>query len=112
MQGKRVLVDGPQILLEPGVAQAVAIALHELATNAAKYGALSQSNGEVHVQWSHAADGQLHLRWIETGGPAAQQPTRKGVGARLIEGMISQLKGKVRFDWRKGGLVCEITLLV
>jgi PAS domain S-box-containing protein len=110
--GKRLLIDGPQILLEPGVAQAIAVALHELATNAAKYGALSQSNGHVHLQWSHAADGQLHLSWTETGVPAAQKPTRKGVGSRLIEGMIGQLKGNVRFDWRKDGLVCEITLRV
>jgi two-component sensor histidine kinase len=86
--------------------------LHELATNAAKYGALSQSNGHVDLQWSHAANGQLRLRWTETGGPAAQAPARKGVGSRIIEAMITQLKGDVRFDWRKGGLVCEITLQV
>jgi PAS domain S-box-containing protein len=110
--GKRVLIDGPQLLLEPGVAQAIAMTLHELATNAAKYGALSQSNGQVHVQWSHAPDGQLCLRWTETGGPAAQEPTRKGVGGRIIEGMITQLKGKVRFEWGTDGLVCDITLQV
>ncbi len=110
--GKRLLIDGPPILLEPGVAQAIAMTLHELATNAAKYGALSQSNGQVHLQWSHEARGQLHLRWTETGGPATQEPTRKGVGGRIIEGMITQLKGKVRLDWRKDGLVCEITLPV
>jgi two-component sensor histidine kinase len=86
--------------------------LHELATNAAKYGALSESNGQVHVQWSHAADGQLCLRWTETGGPAAQEPTQKGVGGRIIEGMITQLKGKVHFGWGTDGLVCDITLQV
>jgi PAS domain S-box-containing protein len=112
MHGKRVLIDGPQILLEPGVAQAIAVTLHELATNAAKYGALSQPNGQVHLEWSHAADGQLRLRWTETGGPAVQEPTRRGVGGRIIDGMITQLKGKARFDWRKDGLVCEITLPV
>ena len=110
--GKRLLIDGPQILLEPGVAQAFAMTLHELATNAAKYGALSHSNGQINLQWSHGADGQLCLCWTETGGPAVQEPTRKGVGARIIEGMITQLKGKVRFDWRKDGLVCEITVPV
>jgi two-component sensor histidine kinase len=112
MHGKRVLIDGPQILLEPGVAQAIAVTLHELATNAAKYGALSQPDGRVHLEWSHAADGQLCLRWTETGGPAVKEPTRRGVGGRIIDGMITQLKGKVHFDWRKDGLVCELALRV
>jgi PAS domain S-box-containing protein len=109
---ERVLIDGPQILLEPSVAQAIAMMLHELATNAAKYGALSQPDGQVCLKWSHAADDQLRLLWTERGGPAVQAPTRNGVGSRIIEGMITQLKGKVRFDWRKDGLVCEITLPV
>jgi PAS domain S-box-containing protein len=109
---KRVIVEGPEILLEPGTAQAIAVALHELATNAAKYGALSQPNGQVHLEWSHAVQGQLLLRWTETGGPAVREPTRKGVGAGIIEGIVNQLKGQTRFDWRKDGLVCEITLRV
>jgi PAS domain S-box-containing protein len=109
---KRVVIDGPQILLAPDVAQAIAVTLHELATNAAKYGALSQPNGQVCLKWSHAADGQLRLSWTESGGLAVQEPTRNGVGSRIIEGMITQLKGKVRFDWRNDGLVCEILLRV
>jgi two-component sensor histidine kinase len=110
--GERTFIDGPQTMLEPDAAQAVAITLHELATNAAKYGALSTSSGQVRLEWSHAADGRLRLRWIETGGPVAQEPTRKGLGSRIIEQMIVQQKGKVRFDWRKDGLICEITLPV
>jgi two-component sensor histidine kinase len=94
MHRKRVRFDGPPLLLKPGVAQAIAMTLHELATNAAKYGALSQSNGQVYLEWSHAADGQLLLRWTETGGPAVQEPTRRGVGSRIIEGMIAPLMGK------------------
>jgi two-component sensor histidine kinase len=112
VRGKRVFIDGPQTLLEPDAAQAIAVTLHELATNAAKYGALSTPNGQVCLEWSHAADGQLRLRWIETDGPAVQEPTRKGVGGRIIEQMIAQQKGKVRFDWRNDGLVCEIILRV
>ena len=112
MREKRVLIDGPQILLEPGMAQSIAVTLHELATNAAKYGALSQPNGQVHFEWSYAADGQLRLRWTETGGPAVQEPIQKGVGSRIIEGMITQLKGNACFEWRKDGLVCDITLRV
>jgi PAS domain S-box-containing protein len=106
----RVRINGPRVLLEPSAAQTIAVILHELATNAAKYGALSTANGQIDLQWSHEAGGRLHLRWTETGGPAVETPTRKGFGARVIEQMIAQLKGKTCFDWRADGLVCEITL--
>jgi two-component sensor histidine kinase len=106
----QVRIEGPQVLLEPNAAQAVAVALHELATNAAKYGALSAANGRIDLKWSHEADGRLHLRWTETGGPAVQVPTHKGFGGRVTEQMIAQLKGKTHFDWRSEGLVCEISL--
>jgi PAS domain S-box-containing protein len=109
---KRVRIDGPQVLLAPDTAQAVAVTLHELATNAAKYGALSTADGHVDLKWSQEANGPLRLRWIETGGPTVQPPTRTGFGGRVIEQMIAQLKGKSRFDWRAEGLVCEITLRV
>ena len=112
IDGRRTVIDGPQTLLEPDVAQAVAITLHELATNAAKYGAFSTPSGQVRLQWSQTADGQLRLHWMETGGPPAHEPTRKGLGGRMIEQMIVQQKGSVRFDWSQGGLVCEITLPV
>jgi PAS domain S-box-containing protein len=106
----RVRTDGPQMMLEPAAAQAVAIALHELATNAAKYGSLSAAEGKVDLKWSQEADGQLRLRWTETGGPPIQAPTRKGFGSRIIQQMITQLKGTTHFDWHPEGLVCEIVL--
>lgn len=106
----QVRIEGPQVLLEPNAAQTVAVILHELATNAAKYGALSAAKGQVDLKWSHEADGWLHVRWTETGGPAVQKPKRKGFGGRVTEQLIAQLKGKTRFDWRAEGLVCEITL--
>jgi PAS domain S-box-containing protein len=109
---KRVRIDGPQVLLEPDTAQAVAVTLHELATNAVKYGALSKANGHIDLKWSHEANGCLNLRWIETGGPTVQPPTRRGFGGRVIEQMIAQLKGDSRFEWRAEGLVCKITLRV
>ena len=112
MNGERTFIDGPQAMLEPDAAQAIAITLHELATNAAKYGALSTPHGQVRLEWSHAADRRLRLRWIETGGPIAQKPTQKGLGSRIIEQMIVQQNGTVRFDWRNDGLVCEISLEV
>jgi PAS domain S-box-containing protein len=107
----RVRIDGPQVLLEPNAAQAIAITLHELATNAAKYGALSVANGRIELKWSHEPNGELNLRWTETGGPAAGEPVRRGFGRRIIERLIHQQKGKAHFDWHAGGLVCEITLL-
>jgi PAS domain S-box-containing protein len=107
---RRVRIDGPQVLLEPDAAQAIAVTLHELATNAAKHGALSVPNGRIDLSWLHEADGRLILRWREIGGPAVQVPKHRGFGTRVIERMIGQLKGKAHFDWRADGLVCEIIL--
>ena len=90
----------------------MAVALHELATNAAKYGALSTDKGRIAIKWSHEADGRLILHWTETDGPAVRIPTRQGFGGRVIDRTIKQFKGKVSFDWRATGLVCEITLQV
>jgi two-component sensor histidine kinase len=109
---RRVHIDGPPVLLETNVAQVIAVTLHELATNAAKYGALSVTNGRVDLKWSYDADGRLRLRWTETGGPNVQEPTRKGFGGRIIERMTAQQSGKASFDWRAEGLACEVTLKV
>jgi len=108
----RVLIEGPRVLLEPNAAQAIAIVLHELATNAAKYGAFSHPIGKVSLEWSHAAGDLLRLRWTEKGGPAVQEPRSKGVGSLIMDGIIGQLGGEVRFDWQKDGLVCEIAFPV
>jgi PAS domain S-box-containing protein len=106
----RVRMDGLETVLEPTVAQAVAVILHELATNASKYGALSDAKGQIRLTWSRNADGQLALLWTELGGPSVNEPERKGFGSRLIEGTTSQLGGKAHFDWRSEGLVCEIAI--
>jgi PAS domain S-box-containing protein len=107
----RTQIDGPTVMLKPNVAQAIAVALHELATNAAKYGALSVANGHVRVEWSRAADAQLALRWTELGGPPVNPPTRKGFGSHVMEAMIQgHVGGEVRLDWRAEGLVCEMVL--
>jgi two-component sensor histidine kinase len=108
----RVRIGGPEVLLEPNAAQAIAVTLHELATNVAKYGSLSVSNGQIELNWSHQDDGRLNLRWTEMGGPPVRAPTRRGFGGRIIKQMISQLKGEMRLDWLAEGLVCEITLRV
>jgi PAS domain S-box-containing protein len=104
----RVRIDGPQVFLKPDIAQSIAMILHELATNAAKYGALTAAEGQIDLKWSHGADGWLILCWTEIGGPEIQTPARQGFGTRIIERMVDQLKGKARFDWRPERLVCEI----
>jgi PAS domain S-box-containing protein len=106
----RVRIDGPAVVLEPSTAQTVAICLHELATNAAKYGSLSAAGGYVEISWSLTAEGRLSLRWIESGGPTVKPPTHRGFGSRVMENMIDQLRGEVRFDWHDKGLTCEVAL--
>jgi PAS domain S-box-containing protein len=106
----RVRIEGREVLLEPGAAQALAVVLHELATNATKYGALFDGTGAIALTWSRDENGKLLLRWTETGGPRVQKPERQGFGSRLIERTIGQLGGTTRFDWRPEGLVCEVTL--
>jgi PAS domain S-box-containing protein len=103
-------IDGPPVLLKPDAAQAIAVIVHELATNAAKYGALSANGGQVELKWSHGPDGRIVLRWTEMGGPPVKESTHRGFGTRVIESMIGQLKGKTSFDWLPEGLACVITL--
>src|SRR5258708_30008996 len=80
--------------------------------NAAKYGSLSAAGGHVEIAWSLTAGERLSLRWIESGGPTVTPPTHRGFGTRVMENMIGQLKGEVRFDWRDQGRTCEIVLLL
>jgi two-component sensor histidine kinase len=98
-------------MLEPKTAQAIAMTLHELATNAAKYGALSAPAGHLHVEWSLTENNQVVLQWIETGGPPVEPPAREGFGTQLMQAMIAgQLQGTISFDWRPEGLACEIVV--
>lgn len=107
--GARVRADGPAVSLQPACAQALAMALHELATNAAKYGALSTAAGRVDLTWSRSGDGNLVLCWVESGGPPTRTPGRRGLGMMVIERTAKdQLGGHARFEWRSDGLICEI----
>ncbi len=107
---RRVLIEGPSLVLAPEGAQSIAMVVHELATNAVKHGALSRPGGRVTVQWEIEC-GELIFRWSESGGPPAGQPEHKGLGSRLISRSVAdQLGGKVRFDWRSEGLRCIITV--
>jgi two-component sensor histidine kinase len=108
----RFLVNGPDLTLQPGMALVIAMALQELATNAVKYGALSNETGQIEITWS-ISDGRpqvLQLEWQETGGPPVSAPTRKGFGTRLIErGLATELEGKARLEYELGGLRCRIS---
>jgi len=107
---QRVSAIGPSVMASPENAQTVAIALHELATNAAKYGALSQPDGRVDVSWS-SFEGTLALTWKESGGPKVAPPTTRGFGTKIITASLADpRRGKVAFDWRPDGLVCSIEL--
>jgi PAS domain S-box-containing protein len=109
----RARVDGPHIPVHPRVAQAIAIVLHELTTNAAKYGALSVADGHVAIAWVRRSQDRLSLTWTETGGPLIAPPTRVGFGTHVMETLIKlDLGGELRFDWRAEGLVCAIEIQI
>ncbi|MCJ2024197.1 sensor histidine kinase [Methylobacterium sp. J-067] len=103
---ERFRLDGPSLPIGPGAALSLALILHELATNAVKYGALRAENGRVAVDWT--VEGTvLRLSWRESGGPAVVPPTRKGFGTRLIERGLAG--GEVRTTFDAGGLSCVLT---
>jgi len=99
----RVTTSGPSLLVRPEQAQVVALALHELATNAAKYGSLSAQHGHVEIGWT-TDDGLLTLNWTETGGPAVTKPRKTGFGTKIISRLGSNCRDKVMFDWQPSGL--------
>lgn len=109
---ERFEVDGPEISLQPKTAVAFALAIHELCTNAAKYGALSVPAGRVVIRWWLARDPdgpRLRLLWRETGGPRVEAPSRRGFGSRLLErGLAAELQGRVKLDFKPEGLTCKM----
>ncbi|WP_119300756.1 sensor histidine kinase [Dongia deserti] len=107
----RVVVSGPALELAPDAAQSVALILHELTTNATKYGALSQQTGRITVEWNVNRE-HLSLRWRETGGPAVARPANVGFGSQLIETTLPALNGEIHYDWNTEGLVCTVRIPV
>ncbi|MFZ5720815.1 MAG: sensor histidine kinase [Pseudomonadota bacterium] len=108
----RIALNGPDVRLPPKTAIAVALALHELATNAVKYGALSVPEGSVDFSWTLAERDGAHVLtavWREMGGPPVSPPTRAGFGTRLIErGLAADLNGDVSMTYPPDGVVCTI----
>lgn len=104
--GPSLVLHGAPVRLHPQPALALGMALHELATNATKYGALSSAGGRLEVAWRREPD-LLHLAWTELGGPTVQPPARRGFGSRLIEqGLAYELQAEVRLDFNPGGVSC------
>jgi len=113
---ERFELSGPSIRLSPKTALSLSMALHELATNAMKYGALSSPEGQVRITWGLAPEtgaARLDLTWIERGGPKVSVPTRRGFGSRLIErGLAAELSGSAAIDFHPDGVVCRIRALL
>jgi len=106
--GGQIKLAGPEVQLAPATAQTLALALHELFTNSAKYGALSTRTGRLAIGWQ-VEDELLTLTWEESGGPLVMTPKSRGFGTRsLLASVESQLGGQARFDWRAEGLLCRL----
>ncbi len=117
MTGNNTDLDGPELTLSPEAAQAVSMVLHELTTNAAKYGALSAEDGRVCVRWSRALtrnpDARVRIEWRETAGPAVRPPERSGYGMEVIRDLIPyELDGAVDLAFTPGGVRCDIEIPV
>jgi two-component sensor histidine kinase len=117
-QESRVTIDGPNLLLPPKLALTMALVVHELATNAAKYGALSSAVGRLSVRWL-LSDGPLDkavstprtldLEWRESNGPSVAPPTHRGFGMRLLDGALNPFDGATEMRFETTGLICRIS---
>lgn len=107
-QEARMTIAGPDLRVPPKVAVALALAVHELCTNAVKYGALSDDHGRIDISW-RLGDGQFQLEWAETGGPTVSPPAARGFGSRMLErALAAELGGSVRLAFDPAGLRCTI----
>jgi PAS domain S-box-containing protein len=110
---QRIRLRGPQVNLQPSAVLALGLAIHEMATNAVKYGSLSVPEGKVHVMWAVAAGTSapaLLIEWVESGGPPVRKPERQGFGTKLIQrGLAQQLGGEIKLDFAPAGIRCVIT---
>jgi two-component sensor histidine kinase len=106
--GSRIVVDGPRLRLKPASAQAIGLALHELATNAGKYGALSMDKGHVDICWEIESD-VLIMSWTERDGPPVSKPKQRGFGTTVIETMANHsLDGAVDLDYAPSGVTWRL----
>ena len=108
-----VVLAGPEIRLAPNDAMSLGLAIHELATNAAKYGALSSNDGRIHVTWKLIKNDLAQIHWREEGGPTVVEPTKRGFGRDLIEKIVAhELRSQVDLQFRPDGVECKLQVLV
>lgn len=108
---ERVSADGAKVMLNDRAFGTLALVVHELMTNAAKYGALSKPEGRLDIRWTFLEDTGCEIHWAETGGPKTQAPKREGFGSKLIQTtMVYDLGGKVELDYRETGLVARLVI--
>jgi two-component sensor histidine kinase len=106
-----IVLDGPVVELAPNDALSLGLAVHELATNAAKFGALSVAGGRIEVRWKAQGEALARIEWIESGGPVVTKPLQRGFGTELIEKIVAhELRHPVELDFDTSGVRC--TLLV
>jgi two-component sensor histidine kinase len=111
-QAHKTELEGPDIELGRNATNVLALVFHELATNAAKYGAFSAVGGKLHLRWGQHGD-SLHLRWEESGGPAIRStPEAEGFGSLLAAKSVAALKGSLSREWSEGGLIATVELPV
>jgi two-component sensor histidine kinase len=107
-RAQRLVLDGPMVELSADLAVPTGMAIHELTTNAAKYGALSVPQGQVEVMWDVVTQSEqqsLRLEWIERGGPPVEKPQRKGFGSTLLQRVLAtQCNADIRFEFEREGL--------
>ena len=109
--GGRVSLQGPPVFIKPNVAQGLALVVHELATNAAKHGALTAEGGTVSIRWSVETNGSepiLHFQWQERGGPTARHPEHRGFGSVLLEHAVANSDSPPRFEYAPEGFTYEL----
>lgn len=108
-QSAKIVIVGPDIELPPAAAVNLMLVLSELATNASKYGSLSNREGMVRISWVQQESGQFALTWEESGGPLVSESSRRGFGTRMIEGLGGAMGGSVHVVFEPTGLICRIS---
>jgi two-component sensor histidine kinase len=110
--GEQIAIEGEDVMLKPEAVQNLGLALHELATNATKYGSLSEPRGQVSIKWQFCEEAsKLKLIWQERGGPEVSPPQRSGFGRAMIENVVGQaLEGDVNLSFPPKGVRCEIVI--